>query len=134
MDQLVLLYTEVLVEPLKEMVKSHNPTTLKDAINLTRDLQNVFPKTRYSPKPDFPSKLKEGRKPWKNDSFLKDKNEGPRKEELKINKLCFTCLQPWVPRYKCEKGKAHYIEVLFEDEEREESKKQELHTKKSCMR
>ena len=35
MDHLVLLYIEVLVEPLKVMVKSHNPTTLKDSINLT---------------------------------------------------------------------------------------------------
>ena len=76
MDLLVLLYIEGLVEPLKGLVKSHNPTTLKDAINLTRDLHNVFPKTRYSPKPDFPSKLKEGRKPWKRDSFVKDNKEG----------------------------------------------------------
>ena len=65
MASLVLLYTEGFIEPLKGLVISHKPTTLKDAINLTRDLHNVFPKTRYPPKPIFPSKFKEGRKPWK---------------------------------------------------------------------
>ena len=51
MDRLVLLFTEGLTKPLKELLKSHNPYTLKDSMNLTRDLQNVFPKTRFPPKP-----------------------------------------------------------------------------------
>ena len=32
----------------------------------------------------------------------------------------FTCQQPWVPRHRCAKGKAHYIEVFYEDDEEEE--------------
>ena len=39
------------------------------------------------------------------------------KEELKRNKLCFTCQQPWVSRHKCAKGKAQYIEVFSKYEE-----------------
>ena len=46
MARLVLQFTEGLTEPLKGIVKSHNPSTLKDAMNLTRDLQNVLLKTR----------------------------------------------------------------------------------------
>ena len=30
-------------------MKSHKPTTLKDAMNLTRDLKNVLPRTKYPP-------------------------------------------------------------------------------------
>ena len=62
MARLVLLFIEGLTEPLKGLVKSNNPTTLKDAMNLTRDLQNVLPKTKYPSKPNFPSKFKERRK------------------------------------------------------------------------
>ena len=49
MARLVLLFIEGLTEPLKGLVKSDNPTTLKDAMNLTRDLQNVLPNTRFPP-------------------------------------------------------------------------------------
>ena len=62
MVRLVLLFTKGLTEPLRGIVKSHKTTTLKDAMNLTRDLQNVFPRTKYPPKPNFPSKFKEGKK------------------------------------------------------------------------
>ena len=51
MDRLVLFFTEGLTEPLRGLVKSHKPTTLKDAMNLTRDLQNVLP--RYQAKFPF---------------------------------------------------------------------------------
>ena len=71
MDRLVLLFTEGLTEHLRGIVKSHKPATLKDAMNLTRDFQNVFPRTKYPPMPNFPSKFKEGKKPWKNESFTK---------------------------------------------------------------
>ena len=71
MARLVLFFTEGLIEPLIGAVKYHKPAILKDAMNLTRDLQNVFPRTKYPPKPNFPSKFKEGKKPWKNDSSTK---------------------------------------------------------------
>ena len=126
MVRLVLIYTKGLAEPLKGLWKSHRTTTLKDSINLTRDVQNVFPKSRYPRNPNFPSKFKEGRKPWKNDSFVKQNKEGPSKEELKRNKLCFICQQTWVPRHRCAKGKAHYIEVFSEYNEEELEEKVQL--------
>ena len=73
MDRLVLFFTEGLIEPLIGVVKSHNPSTLKDAMNLTRDLQNVLPRTKY------PSKFKEGKKPWKKGSSTKENKGGPSK-------------------------------------------------------
>ena len=38
MARLLLFFTEGLLEPLRGLLKSHNPTTLKDSMNLTRDL------------------------------------------------------------------------------------------------
>jgi len=81
MARLVLLFTEGLTEPLRGLMKSHKPSTLKDAMNLTRDLQNVFPRTKYPPKPNFPSKFKEREKPWKNESFSKENEGGQRKRK-----------------------------------------------------
>ena len=69
MARLVLFFTKGLKEPFIGLVKSHKPTTLNDAMNLIRDLHNVFPKIKYPPKLNFPLKFKEGKKPWKNDSF-----------------------------------------------------------------
>ena len=71
MVRLVLLFTKGLTQPLRGLVKSHKPIALKDAMNLTRYLQNVLPRTKYPPKPNFPYKFKEGKKPWKNDSYNK---------------------------------------------------------------
>ena len=68
MGRLVFIFSEVLDEPLKGLVKSHNPTTLKDSMSLTRDLQNVLPRTRFPPKPNF----KFEKKPWERDT--PDKN------------------------------------------------------------
>ena len=47
MGMLLFMLIEGFYEPLKVLVKSHNPTTLKDAMSLTRDLQNVLPRTRF---------------------------------------------------------------------------------------
>ena len=77
MARLVLLFTKGLIEPLRGLEKSHKPDILKDAMNLTRDLQNVFPRTKYPPKKNFPSKFKEGKKPWKKDSYTKENEGGP---------------------------------------------------------
>ena len=49
MARLVLLFTKGLIEPLRGLVKSHKPATLKDAMNLTRDLQNMFSSNKYPP-------------------------------------------------------------------------------------
>ena len=86
MVRLVLLFTEGFTEPFIGLVKSHKPSTLKDAMNLTKDLQNVLPRTKYPPKTNLPSKFKEGKKhlqvdepdkkPWKIYSFENNKKEG----------------------------------------------------------
>ena len=57
-------------------------------MNLTRGLQNVLPRTKYPPKPHFHSKFKEGKKPWKNDSYTKENEGGPSKEDLRRKNLC----------------------------------------------
>ena len=51
--RLLLFFTEGLEEPLKVFFKSHKPTNLNEAMSLTRDLQNVLPRTRFPPKPNF---------------------------------------------------------------------------------
>ena len=53
MGRLVFMFIEVLAEPLKGLVKSHKPTALKYAMNFTRDLRNVLPRTRFPHKPIF---------------------------------------------------------------------------------
>ena len=58
MVRLVFLFSEGLTKPLKGLMKSHKLATLKDAMNLTRDLQNVFPKNKYPYNPNFPPKFK----------------------------------------------------------------------------
>ena len=65
MDRFVLFFTEGIKKPFRGVVKSHKLATFKDSMNLIRDLQNVLPRTKYPPKPNFPSKLKEGKKLWK---------------------------------------------------------------------
>ena len=82
MVRLVFLFTEVLEEPLKGLVKAHKPTNLNDTMSLTRDLQNVLPRTRFPPKPNF----KFERKPWKKDApdknfWQKDTLEKNNKED-----------------------------------------------------
>jgi hypothetical protein len=44
----------------------------------------------------------------------------PTRRELRRKQLCFTCKEPRDPTHKCMgKGKAHYIEVISNDEEEE---------------
>ena len=120
--RLVFIFTEGLVEPLKGLVKSHKPTTLKDAMNLTRDLQNVLPRTRFPPKTNSKfekkpwKKYAPDKKPWQRDSYKNNKKEGLKRDELQRNKLCFTCFQPWISGHKCTKGKAQYIEVFSDND------------------
>ena len=40
--------------------------------------------------------------------------------DLRRMNLCFMCQEPWAPRHKCTKGKAHYIEVYSDGESVEE--------------
>ena len=55
-------------------------------MSLTRDLQNVLPKTRFPPKPNFKFDKKPwkkdalDRKFWQKDTFEKNKKEGKNNE------------------------------------------------------
>jgi hypothetical protein len=43
------------------------------------------------------------------------------RRELRRKQLCYTCKEPWDPSHKCMgRGKAHYIEVTFDNEEDED--------------
>ena len=57
----VYIFIDGLDEPLHGFVKSTKPTTLHDAIERARYLQDAFPKSRetFQDKPYFPSKGKE---------------------------------------------------------------------------
>ena len=57
MARLVLLFTEGLIEPLKGLVKSHKPATLKDAMNLTRYLIKCVAKNQIPPQAEFPFQI-----------------------------------------------------------------------------
>ena len=91
-------------------------------MRLTRDLQDVLPRTRFPPQPNFEFQKKPWKKdapdknPWKIDSFEKIKKEGINRDELRRKKLCFTCFQPWTPGHKCTKEKAQYIEVFYDND------------------
>jgi len=57
--RLVILFVEGLVEPLRGWVKVYKPTTLQDAVNCTRDMEDAAPKRRFLPESTFPQKSKE---------------------------------------------------------------------------
>ena len=75
-SRLIMLFIEALTEPLWGWVKSYRPTTLVYAIRRTRDLQDVVPKIRLSPKTNSPIEDEE-RKPIQ--------KEGPMKEWMDNN-------------------------------------------------
>ena len=88
MGRLVLLFTEGLEDPLKCLVKSHKPTNLNDAMSLTRDLQNVFSRTRFPPKPNSIFERNPWQKDapdkniWQRDTYENNNKEGQNKDEL----------------------------------------------------
>ena len=110
---------------LKGLVKSHKHTNLNYAMSLTRDLQNVLPRTRFPPKPNSIFETKPwqkdapNKKSWQRDTYEKNKKEGKNRDELRRKRLCFTCFQPWTPGHKCAKGKAQCIEVFSHNDEYE---------------
>ena len=61
--RLVMLFVEGLMEPLRGWVKAYKPTSLQDAVNRARDMQDAIPKSWFPPKPTFTPKTKETRPP-----------------------------------------------------------------------
>jgi hypothetical protein len=110
-SRLMMLFFERLTEPFCGWVKAFKPTNLQDAIWKTGDLAGATQKNKFTPR---------GR-----ESKFADKGKGRLDEatrrELRRKQLHYTCKEPWEPRHKCmEKGKIHYIEVLFDSEEEED--------------
>ena len=106
----VYMFIDGLDEPLHGLFKSTKPTTLHDAIDRARDLQDAFPKENenFQHKPSFPSKGKEEKTtPSKESSYKKPLDDHFRKD-IRRN-LCFTCQDSWEPGHRCDVGKAHYI-------------------------
>jgi hypothetical protein len=125
-SRLMMLFTEGLMEPLRGWVKDFNPANLHDAIWKTRDLGSTK-KTRFTPIIPLNQGGRDQRTPMNQggrDQRVFDRGRGrmdePTRRELRRKKLCFTCKEPWYPTHKCMgKDKAHYIEVISDDEEEE---------------
>jgi hypothetical protein len=122
-EKLMMLFIEGLMEPLRGWVKAFKPTNLHDAIWKTRDLGSVA-KTRFTPRPpnqggreQRPPNNQGGRYPRGFDRG-RGRMDEPTRREPRRKQLCFTCKEPWDPTHKCMgKGKAHYIEVISDDED-----------------
>ena len=66
----VYMFINGLVEPLHGLVKSTKPTTLQDAIERARDIQDSLPKSKatFQKNPSFPSKGKDEKAPLSKES------------------------------------------------------------------
>ena len=115
-----MLFTEAFTEPLQGWVKSYRPTTLADAVRRTRDIQDAVPKIRLPPKTNSPIEDEE-RKPIQKEWPMKEWMDNDTRHDLRRQKLCFTCQEPWVPGHRCSgKGKAYYIEAYSDNGEDED--------------
>lgn len=56
MDQMVMLFIEGLLEPLRCWVRSYQLVTLQDTISRVRDMQDAVPKARFLPKLTIPQR------------------------------------------------------------------------------
>ena len=93
---LVMLLIEGLLQTLRGWVRAYQPTTLQDAINRARDMQDAVPKNRFLPKFYIPQKGKEVKKEqW--EPFGKGKLDDETRKDLRRRKLCFSCQEPWAP-------------------------------------
>jgi hypothetical protein len=125
-SRLMMLFTKSLMEPLKDWVKAFKPTNLQDVIWRTRDLGQAA-KSKFNPRPPLNTGGRDQRTPMNQGGRnLRgfDRGRGRMDEntrrELRRKKLCYTCKEPWDPSHKCMgKGKAHYIEVTYDNDEDE---------------
>jgi hypothetical protein len=114
--RLVMLFTKGLVKPLGGWVKAFRPTTLQDAIMRTHDMEDAVPKNAPM-KPFIPQKGKE-MNPFHKSRIGKDRMDEDTQRELRRKNLCFSCKEPWESGHQCMgKGKVHYIEVLFDEDD-----------------
>jgi hypothetical protein len=68
--------------------------------------------------------MKPPQKPWTG----KDKMDEETQRELRWKNIFYNCKEPWEPRHCCMgKGKVHYIEVLFDEEDDSEDEVSHTH-------
>jgi hypothetical protein len=93
---------------------------LQNAILRTQDLADSVPKTKTLSKPFVPQ-IDRDRKPFRREWKGKEKLDDETRRELMRKKLCFSCIDPWVPVHRCMgKGEIHYIEVATNNVDSEE--------------
>jgi hypothetical protein len=115
--RLLMLFTEGLLEPLQGWVKDFNPPNLQDSIWKTRDLMGSTAKAKFTPRPP----INKGERDKRGMDRGKGMMDEDTRRELRRKQICFTCKEPWDPGNKCMgKGNAHYIEVIFDDEDDED--------------
>jgi hypothetical protein len=101
-------------------VKAFNLETLQDAIIRTQDMEYVVLMEKYFSKHFIPHKGKD-MKNFQKEGTSNEKFEEETHNELRRNKLFFSCKEPWEPGHKCVgKGKVHYIEVHSKSDKEEE--------------
>jgi hypothetical protein len=84
-------------------------------------LDGHFPKTKKFSKQFIPRKNKD-KKPFQKEGVSKEKMGEETRNEFRRNNIFFNCKDPWEPGHKCMgKGKTHYIEVLSNSEEEEDT-------------
>ena len=129
--KLGMLFTKGLAEPPRGWVKAFKPTTLQDVVMKTLDMTDTVPKTKGPTKPYIPPKPQDNKSFWK-DGTVKDRMDEETRRELRQKKLCFMCKDAWEPGHRCMgKGKAHYIEVLSDEEDDEETSDDQGETRDS---
>jgi hypothetical protein len=113
-SRLLMLFIEVLTEPVKGWVKAFKPLTLQDAIELTKDLVGEANKNKFTPKPPMAQRGRHTRPMDRG----KGKLDEATKRDLRSKKLCYTYRDPWQLGHRClGKGKIHYVEVVYDSEE-----------------
>ena len=93
------MFIDGLDEPLHGLVKYTKSTTLHDAIQRTRDLQDAFPKAKekFQHKPYFPSRGKEERGAPSKESSYKKPLDIEVQRDIRKKKFCFTFQESWAP-------------------------------------
>ena len=92
-ERRVYMFIDGLDEPLHGLVKTTKPTTLHDAIERTRDLQDALPKAKknFQNKSSFFSKGKEEKDAPSKESTFRKPLDIEAKRDLRRKNLCFTC-------------------------------------------